>query len=134
MQPTETTAWYRRYYFNSLPCNCCSFVCPNPCSPIQPAASVSITAIAKLDFIPVITDTDYCLIQNLEALKEESMSYRYSKMDSPQSKQLEAIKHRNAVRLLNGEITHYLGTTDPAVNLAVFGSARLQRQSIGTLI
>jgi len=134
MQPTETTAWYRRYFFNSLPFNCCTFDCPNPCSPLVPAQSVVMTAIAKLEFIPVVTDTDYCLIQNLEALKEESMSYRYSKMDSPQSKQLEAIKHKNAVRLLNGELAHYLGVTMPAVNLAVFGSARLEKQAIGNML
>lgn len=131
MQPQETTAWYRRYYFNSLPCNCCSVTCPNPCSPNIPACSVAVTAIAKLEFIPVTTDTDYCLIQNLQALVEEGMSWRYSKMDSVQSKQLEAVKHKNAVRLLNGEITHYLGMEDPAIRLDVFGSAHLERQQIG---
>ena len=131
LQPQETTAWYRRYYFDSLPCNCCSFVCPNPCSPNQPAASVSITAIAKLEFIPVTTDTDYCLIQNLRALVSEAAAWRYSKMDSVQSRQLEAVDHKAAVRLLNGEIAHYYGIQDPAIRLDVFGSAHLKRQAIG---
>lgn len=131
LQPQETTAWYRRYFFNSLPCNCCSVTCPNPCSPNVPACSVAVTAIAKMEFMPVTTDTDYCLIQNLEALVEEGMSWRYSKMDSIQSKQLEQVKHKNAVRLLNGELAHYLGIQDPAVNLSVFGDARLARQAIG---
>ncbi len=134
MQPTETTAWYRRYYFDSLPWNCCSFSAPNPCSPNQPTSSVQVTAIAKLEFIPVVADTDYCLIGNLEALKEEGMSYRYSKMDSLQSKQLEEITHKKAIRLLNGEIAHYLGIKDPAINLAVFGTARLEKRAIGCIL
>jgi len=134
MQPTETTAWYRRYYFHNLPCNCCSQVCLNPCSPTVPAPSVVVTAIVKLEFNPVIADTDYCLIGNVEALKEEAMAVRYSTMDSAQSKQLEAIKHRNAVRYLNGELTHYLGKDTPATNLAVFGSAKLERRMIGNML
>jgi hypothetical protein len=134
LQPQETTAWYRRYYFSSLPFNCCTFTGPNPCSPNQPASSVAVTAIAKLEFIPVTTDTDYCLIQNLQALIEEGQAHRYSKMDSIQSKQLEAIKHKDSVRLLSGEITHYLGLTEPAINLSVFGDAHLSRAGIGTML
>jgi hypothetical protein len=132
MQPSETTAWYRRYFFHSLPFNCCTFTGPNPCSPIQPVESVQVNAIVKLEFIPVQFDTDYCLIQNLEALKQEAMAVRYSAMDSTQSKQLEAIKHKEAVRYLNGELGHYLGIDQPAIQVSVFGSARLERQMIGT--
>jgi len=134
MQPNETTAWYRRYYFNNLPFNCCTFTGPNPCSPVTPAESVQINAIVKLEFQPVVADTDYCLIQNLEALKEEAMAVRYSTMDSAESKQLAAIKHKEAVRYLNGELAHYLGIDSPAINVAVFGSARLEKQGIGTMI
>lgn len=132
MQPAETTAWYRRYFFNNLPFNCCSFTGPNPCSPVTPTESVLINAIVKLEFQPVAYDTDYCLIQNLEALKAEAMAVRYSTMDSPQSKQLEAQKHKDAVRYLNGELAHYLGIDNPAIEVSVFGSARLERQMIGT--
>ena len=134
MQPTETTAWYRRYYFDSLPYNCCTFTGPNPCSPIVPVESVHVTAIVKLEFVPLVADTDYCLIGNLEALKQEAMAVRYSSMDSPQSKQLEAIKHKAAVGYLNGELTHFLGKDSPAINLAVFGSARLEKNAIGSML
>jgi len=134
MQPAETTAWYRRYFFSNLPFNCCSFTGPNPCSPTQPASSVQINAIVKLEFHPVTADTDYCLIQNLEALKQEAMAVRYSTMDSPQSKQLEALKHKDAVRYLNGELAHYLGIDNPAIEVSVFGSARLERKMVGTLM
>lgn len=134
MQPTEKVAWYRRYFFNNLPFNCCTFTGPNPCSPVQPASSVQITAIAKLEFIPVVAQSDYLMIGNIPALIEEAMAWRYSSMDSAASKQLEAIKHRNAVRYLNGELSHYQGKDNPAVNLAVFGSARLSKQGIGTMV
>lgn len=138
MQPWETTAWYRRYYFNDLPFSCCSLAGLNPC--ISPpattptVAAVTVTALAKMDFVPVYADTDYCIIQNLEALIEESQSVRYSTMDSDQSKRLEAQKHKDAVRLLNGELNHFYGTDYPAINVAVFGSARLEHQMIGTQV
>jgi hypothetical protein len=134
MQGSEQTAWYRRYFFHSLPFNCCTFTGPNPCSPIQPVESVQVHAIVKLEFIPVQYDTDYCLIQNLEALKQEAMAVRYSSMDSTQSKQLEAQKHREAVRYLNGELNHYEGSDHPAIQVSVFGSARLEHQMIGTQV
>jgi hypothetical protein len=127
MEPSETTAWYRRYYFDSLPINCCF-------DPNTGVTNVLVTAIAKLELIPVVSDTDYTLIQNMEALIEEAQAVRYSTIDSQQSKQNEAIKHRDAVRLLRGELSHYVGLTQPAVFFAPFGSARLERQKIGTLI
>lgn len=127
MEPGETTASYRRYYLGSLPLTCCPI-------PVSTPAELTVTAIAKLDLIPVVVDTDYCLIQNLEALNEEMMSYRYSKMDTLDSKKLEQVKHISAIRLLNGELTHFLGRDEPAVNFAPFGTARLSRQRIGTMI
>lgn len=127
MEPSETTAWYRRYFFDSLPINCCF-------DPNTGSTNVFVQAIAKLELIPVISDSDYTLIQNMEALIEEAQAVRYSTIDSSQAKQNEALKHRDAVRLLRGELAHYLGTTLPAINFAPWGSARLQRAAIGTLI
>jgi len=129
MQPQETTAWYRRYYINPTPAFCCN-VPPVTGSP----SLVQCTAIVKLELTPVVSDTDYLLIQNLEALIEECCAVRYSEMDTMSSKQLEAQKHRAAIGLLNGELTHYLGKNEPAVNFAPFGSARLSRRRIGSLI
>lgn len=134
MQPNETVAGYRRYFFSNLPFNCCSTSGPNPCITTPQVESVVVTAIAKLEFVPVVVDSDYLLIGNIEAIKCEAQAYRYSTMDSPQSKQLEALKHRQAVGLLNGELDHYLGLDQPAVNLAIFGSARLERHRIGSLL
>lgn len=127
MEPGEQTASYRRYYFNGLPCMCCP-------SPNAPCTQVQVTAIAKLDLIPVTADTDYCLIQNLEAIIEECASVRYSEMDSPQAKTMAAERHIQAIRMLNGELSLYLGRDDVAIQVWPFGSARLEKRRIGTLI
>lgn len=127
MQPSETTASYRRYYLNNLPANCCY-------NPSLGVLDLQVTAIVKLDLIPVVTDTDYCLIQNLEAITEECQSVRYSEMDSESAKKMAAERHTQAVRMLQGELVHYMGKTTAAVNFAPFGTARLERQKIGTLI
>jgi hypothetical protein len=127
IEPSETTAWYRRYYFNQLPINCCF-------DPNTGVTNVLVTAIAKLEFIPVVSDTDYCLIQNMEAIIAEAQAVRFSTIDSAQAKTNEQSKHVDAVRYLRGELSHYLGVTAPATNFAPFGSARLERQAIGTLI
>lgn len=120
MEPSEQTASYRRYYLNALPNNCC-----------PGEETVRVSAIVKLEFIPVQVDTDYTLLQNLEAIIEEAQAVRYSRIDSVSAKQMAAEKHIQAVRLLNGELTHYLGKDEPAVVFAPFGSARLERVNIG---
>lgn len=125
MEPGETTASYRRYYLHGLPRGCC----PAPNSD----GIAQVTAIVKLDLIPVVYDTDYTLIQSVEALIEECQSVRYSEMDSPTAKQMSQERHLQAVRLLNGEIQHWYGAEQPAVQLKPFGSANLRRQAIGTL-
>lgn len=125
MQPWETTAWYRTYQINPTPAFCCN---------APGVTSVQCTAIVKLELMPVVADTDYLLIQNLEALIEECCAVRYSEMDTTSSKQLEAQKHKAAIRLLNGELTHYLGTQQPAIQFKPFGSASLRKQHIGSMI
>lgn len=135
MEPSEQSAFYRRYLLNPLPRNCCPVI-PSACTPAAVATpTVQVTALAKLDLIPVTVDTDYTLIQNLEALTEECQSLRYSEMDSPNAKQLSRERHQAAIGLLNGELAHYLGIDDPAVNFKPFGSAGLRRTNrIGTLV
>jgi len=123
MQPGETTASYRRYYLDALPLDCCGGTGDNP--------EVTVTALAKLELIPVVVDTDYCLIQNLEALIEECQAVRYSEMDTPVAAQLEAKCHARAIGHLNGELTHYMGFDKPALIFKPFGSAVLERVRIG---
>lgn len=127
MQPSETVAGYRRYYLHNLPCNCCQLPGTDP-------QNLTVTAIVKLEVIPVSVDTDYLLFQNEEAIIEEAQSVRYSVIDSSGAKQMAQEKHTQAVRLLQGELVHYLGKTEASVNFAPFGTARLACQSIGTMI
>ncbi len=135
MQPGETTASYRRYYLNNLPASCClATLFPTGCSSGCSTTPVQITALAKLELIPVRVPTDYLLIQNIEAIIAECQAIRYSTMDSVTARQLEAQNHQTAIRLLNGELGHYVGAKIPTVGFFPFGTSRLRRQKIGTLV
>lgn len=128
MEPGELVSGYPRYYFHNIPLSCCPVVRVNN----QP--TVQVQGLVKLNLVPVIVPTDYLLIQCLEAIIAECQSMRYASMDLPASKQMALSAHRDAIRLLNGELTHYYGTDNPAVSFMPFGSARLERQAIGTLM
>jgi hypothetical protein len=110
----EDNPSYRRYFVNGLPTNCCDGL-----------TTAQITAMAKLDFIPVKVDQDWLLIGNIPALKLECEAVRYEEMDNPQSQAMAAMKHRQAIKMLNNEISHYEGRTAPIVNYAPFGTAHL---------
>lgn len=125
MEPSEKVASYRRYFVNGLPLNCCNTF-PLP-------TTVQITGMAKLELVPVKVDTDYLLIQSIQALAEECQSIRFSKMDSLTGAQQAKLHHQDAIGLLNGQLTHYLGVSRPAVQEHPFGSARLRRQAIGSM-
>jgi hypothetical protein len=132
MEPGEQTASYRRYYFNHLPCSCCPPISHNPCLTTNPALPPpQVTALVKLDLIPVVVDTDYCLIQNEEAIIEECQSARYSEFDNVASQQLSSLHHMNAIRYLTGELGHFNGVLSPSVGFFPFGSARLEHVRIG---
>lgn len=134
MQPGELVAGYRRYYLDNLPYSCCPQPRGNPCVPPFPGPQpLQVTALAKLQLIPVAVDTDYLLFQNLEAVIEECCSVRYSEMDESSAKELAQEKHIQAIRYLQGELTHYLGKDLPAVNFAPFGDARLERLNIAMI-
>lgn len=123
MQPSETVASYRRYFFNQLPCGCCP----------EDGSAVQISALAKLELIPVSVDTDYLLIPNLEAIIHEAKAIYYSESDSPNAKMMEQSEHKQAIRLLNGQLGHVNGVDYPAVNFAPFGGAKLERVGIGMI-
>lgn len=125
MEPSETVAGYRRYFLNPVPKNCCTT--------LSPSNTLTVSALVKLELIPVMADPDYLLIGNLEAIIEEMQAVRYSTMDSMESKQLEQSKHHQAVSYLNGELVHYLGRDKPSFTFRPYGSARLDRQRIGSM-
>ena len=122
MEPYEGVAWYRRYLVSGMSNR---LLC---CAP--QGKSLYITAQGKLDFVPVVNETDYLLIPNVPALLEEAQSLRYSRMDSGNSEQKSAIHHSRALALLRGQATHYLGKINTAVNFRPFGSADLRRLNL----
>lgn len=128
MEGGETVAGYPRYYLDKLPISCCPVVTVNG------APTVQVRVLVKLNLIPVVYPTDYLLIQCLEAIIAECQSARYATMDIPNAKQMSRLAHQDAIRFLNGELTHYYGLQSPAISVKPFGSARLERQCIGTLI
>lgn len=118
MEPNEGVASYRRYLINGIPSQ--NLCCASPANPLQ------ITAQGRIDFIPVANETDYLPIPNVPALIEEAMSVRYSRMDSPNSAQQSATHHVRALNLLNGQIDAMEGKTTVAINVPIFGSARIR--------
>ena len=143
MEPTELVANYRRYYLNGLPPNCCPYrrnrrIAPSGtplptigCPPPQiPMDLVEVTALAKLELIPVHADPDYLLIQSLEALKLECMAgYMYGMQDSD-SKTQAAAYHAQAIKILIGQSYAEEGKTDIAMNFAPFGRADWDRVNL----
>lgn len=122
--PNETNPSYRRYYLRSIPQNCCDTDTPG---------TALVTAMAKVQYAPVNVPTDYLIIGNIPALKEECESVRFAEMDSAEAQQKSVFKHGQAIRLLNQEMVAENGRGF-AVNFLPFGSASLQRQRIGSLM
>jgi hypothetical protein len=122
MEPGETSASYRRYYIDQLPKNCCNG-----------GDTVSVTAMAKLAYVPVEVATDYLLIPSIEALFNECQSVFFDRMHDGESKQKAVYHHKQAIGLLQGQLIHEQGKENVAVAFSPFGSAKLVNQSIGTL-
>lgn len=118
MEPTETVAGYRRYFVNGLPTTCCA------------SETIQVSALCKLDFIPALLDTDYLLIGNIQALKEECQAIRMSDMDSPVAKRNAERHHMGALSLLFGELDHFVGKERVSIQVPLWNGARLRRQPI----
>lgn len=118
MGPNETTAQYRRYLLNGLPASCCS----------TPGAPMQVTADCRLDYVPVVSATDYLSIPNIPALMEEVQAIRYSRLDTPAAERNEAKHHAKAISLLNGQLDLYQGKTETSVRVPLFGSDRVRLQ------
>lgn len=129
MEPGEQTAWYRRYLLDPLPFNCCH-------QPVIPPNlnQVRCTAIAMLEHIDVAVDTDYLLIQEPSALILEAQSIRMSKNDNAASQAQAREYHLQAVRLLIGQTSRYVGIESPAIQYRPFGNATLARAGVGRLL
>lgn len=138
LEPAETTGWYNRYYLHGLPVRCCPAFRPVKVNdqqycgcPYERKEYVQVTALAKLDYAPVIAPTDYTLIQSKEALISECQSIRMSKMDDEASAVKAGDYHKRAISILIGQCVHRYGKNTPAVNRALFGRAGWGRVRLG---
>lgn len=124
-EPGETTPSYRRYQITALPDNCC--VGTN-------TTAIQITALCKLEYIPVAVDTDYLVIGNIPALTEECQSLRMAEMDDPKAMSKSEYHHKRAIKLLNAELRHYLGEQVPSIAVDIWENQPLQDQQIGSML
>lgn len=126
--PDEISPSYRRYFLSHLPCSCNTHTTQqSPCiTGATTPGVVQVTAIAKLEPVPVNLQTDFLVIGNIPALIEEAKSIRFGRMDTANAITQEAKCHARAIKLLNDELVHYTGRSI-AVNIAPFGTAKLNR-------
>jgi hypothetical protein len=145
MEPSEQVGWHRRYYIDRLPPGCCPYrrgcrtVTPSPpvslpvppCPTPSPLNFVQVTALARLDLVSAVCDSDYLLIQSLEAIKQETMAgYMYGMQDTS-SKQQAALYHKRAIQILIGQSYVEEGKNNVASNVAIFGKAGWGRVNLG---
>lgn len=117
MEPSETSASYRKYFIGNLPCGCCDTT----------NGQAQVTAMAKLEYVPIASDPDYLGIPCVPALIAECECLRMETMDSMKGQQIAAAKHAKALQLLFGQLDHYLGNQRPAISVNLFGTRRALR-------
>ena len=121
MDPIETTAAYRKYYINNLPCR----------TPCTASGIMQVTAMCKVDYQPVASDPDYLIIPNVPALIAECEATRFRSMDNEKALGMAEAKHADALKLLFGQLDHYMGRERPAISVSLFGPRRhLRHQPI----
>lgn len=122
-EPGETRPWYPRYYIDSLPQWCCTG-----------STTLQVNVMAKRDYYPVAVDSDWLLIGNIPALISEAQSIYHDGIQEAAASVMSLKKHNDAILFLQGELDQYYGKENPATSVPLFGTADLQRQSIGSLI
>jgi hypothetical protein len=120
--PSDQYPCYRKYFINGLPRNCCG-------SPIP--GIVQLQAMCKREFIYYTNDMDELLISNLEALTLMCQSIRYSEIETATSAQMQAKSEKDAIKLLQNELDHYLGRDRPAVAFSPFGKGDRAYSALG---
>lgn len=114
MEGAETNAAYRRYLVNNVPCQ----------SVASPNGLTQVTAMCKLDYVPVASDPDPLIIPNIVALIAECEAIRYGNIDNPTAQSMAKSKHADAVGFLLGQLDHFMGKERPAISVSLFGPDR----------
>lgn len=102
-QAFETRPSYARYFFPTV---------QNLSSTGGTCTTRLVEIIAKLEFIPVVNPNDYCIIGNIDALREMMLGIRESELEPDRQKSLGilTLAETVAVKLLDDELDHYLGS------------------------
>lgn len=116
---SETNPAYRRYFITPL---CTS----------SPAYSVN--ALAKLEYIPAIRDTDPLIIGNIPALAEMCQALRGYSQEVLAAHEMAEKHEKRAIKLLKQEMDHYLGVENPAVVVDSLQQASFHRIGLSTMI
>lgn len=126
-QPNEQYPSYRKYFVTGIPNNCCGTQ--------TVAQNCQVEAMCKREFQPMQSMMDELILGNLEALKHECMSIRFSEMDASEADAKSARHHAKAIHLLELEMDHYLGRERPAIVFNPMGSrcATREYQALGQL-
>lgn len=132
LAPWETNTEYRRSFVTHLPEQCC----PTPCAPCTPTGdgcepalpgcddAITLTAIARLEFIPVRVESDWLIIQNIAALKSEMRSIYY---ENRHEESLAEMEHAKALRFLREEMDTRARTRERiTANVSLFGTAKFK--------
>jgi len=117
---SETNPAYRRYYITPI-CNGC-------------ASSFTVTALAKLEFIPVIRDSDPLIISCIPALTEMCQALRGYSQEVTAAHEMAEKHEKRAIKLLKQEMDHYLGLENPAVVVDSLQQASFNRIGLSTMI
>jgi hypothetical protein len=123
--PDETSPSYRRYLLTGLPCGCCTDG--------QPETPAQVTCFGKYELRKLVRPTDQLLIGSVAAMLEACSAIRHEQMDDLSAKALAVPEWKNATRILNQQLDHYQGV-QVNINVAPWGTAKLERQRIGALI
>lgn len=117
---SETNPAYRRYYISPL-CSSCT-------------SNWTVNAIAKLEYIPAIRDSDPLIIGNIPALEEMCQALRGYSQEVTAAHEMAALHEKRAIKLLKQEMDHYLGVENPAVVVDSLQQASFNRIGLSTMI
>lgn len=125
-EPSERVASYRRFFISAFDghgtgCGC------STCS------SKSITALAKLEYMPVKNENDPLYISHRPAIKEICMSVRFGEMDTDRAQRQAILHEKRAIRELQHQQDNITPKNSIPVSMKVFGTAALNRRNIGGL-
>lgn len=121
--PTETAPQYRVSKISHLHHRCCIGSCDQSVK--------SVKGLVKLQFVPVVYDTDLVLISNLDALAMMIQSIRERDgMNTKGAADMEVA----AIRELNLELRNKFPEEQTTISINPFGTARPRNHGIGRII